>query len=138
MQQIVVGFVDVPTARQVGQEAVALASQLGTKLHVVTAIDDDTSTVLVVGGDQWEVSEVSAAESVIHEFMRSLPNEVDYTVAVLEGKPSDVLITEAERLDADLIVVGNVRMHGPGRLLGSVGSGVAHHAPCSVYIVKTT
>jgi nucleotide-binding universal stress UspA family protein len=49
-----------------------------------------------------------------------------------------VLVAEAKRLDADLIVVGNVRMQGPGRLLGSVGSGVAHHAPCNVLIVKST
>jgi nucleotide-binding universal stress UspA family protein len=36
-----------------------------------------------------------------------------------------------------LIVVGNVRMQGLGRVLGSVGSDVLHQAPCSVLIVKT-
>ena len=43
----------------------------------------------------------------------------------------------AELVDADLIVVGNVRMQGLGRVLGSVGNDVAHSAPCSVLIVKT-
>ena len=38
---------------------------------------------------------------------------------------------------ADLIVVGNVRMQGFGRVLGSVGNDVLSHAPCSVLIVKT-
>ena len=54
------------------------------------------------------------------------------------GKPTEVLIGEAERLGASLIVVGNRRMQGLGRVLGSVANSVAHNAPCDVYIVKTT
>ena len=45
--------------------------------------------------------------------------------------------TEAERLEADVIVVGNRRMQGVSRLLGSVANEVAHNAPCDVLIVKT-
>jgi len=29
-------------------------------------------------------------------------------------------------------------MTGIGRVLGSIANDVAHHAPCSVYIAKTT
>jgi nucleotide-binding universal stress UspA family protein len=36
-----------------------------------------------------------------------------------------------------MIVVGNRRMHGIGRVLGSVANSVAHNAPCDVYIAKT-
>ena len=53
------------------------------------------------------------------------------------GKPQEVLVAEAERLNATLIVVGNVGMKGLGRVLGSVATSVAHAAPCDVYIVKT-
>jgi nucleotide-binding universal stress UspA family protein len=48
-----------------------------------------------------------------------------------------MLVDEAARLNADLIVVGNVRMQGPSRVLGSVGSHVLRHAPCDVLVVKT-
>ena len=41
------------------------------------------------------------------------------------------------RLEAEVIVVGNRRMQGVGRLLGSVANEVAHNAPCDVLIVKT-
>ena len=54
------------------------------------------------------------------------------------GKPADLLIAEAKRLEATVIAVGNRRMQGAGRLLGSVANSIAHHAPCDVYIVKTT
>ena len=45
----------------------------------------------------------------------------------------------AEETNADLIVVGNKGMTGAKRfLLGSVPNKVSHHAPCGVYIVRTT
>ena len=37
-----------------------------------------------------------------------------------------------------MIVVGNVHMQGAARVLGSIASDVAHHAPCSVLIAKAT
>lgn len=56
---------------------------------------------------------------------------------VLSGSPKQVLVDEAERWSADLIVVGS---HGLTRwnrmLLGSVSQAVATHAPCSVEIVR--
>jgi len=54
------------------------------------------------------------------------------------GRPHEALIEEAKRYDDVLIVVGNRRMQGAGRMLGSVANSVAHSAPCDVYVVKTT
>jgi nucleotide-binding universal stress UspA family protein len=57
--------------------------------------------------------------------------------AVIEGEPKVVIIEEAERWGADLIVVG-CHGYGPVKrfLLGSVSLAVAVHAPCSVEIVR--
>jgi nucleotide-binding universal stress UspA family protein len=56
---------------------------------------------------------------------------------VLEGHPAEVILAEAERWRADLVVVGS---HGFGpvtrRVLGSVSQAVALHAGCSVEIVR--
>ena len=49
-----------------------------------------------------------------------------------------MILAEAEKVSADLIVVGSKRMTGIARVLGSVANDVAHHAPCSVYVAKTT
>jgi nucleotide-binding universal stress UspA family protein len=53
------------------------------------------------------------------------------------GPSKQVILEEAERWGADLIVVGS---HGYGfwdrLLLGSVSQAVASHAPCSVEIVR--
>lgn len=56
---------------------------------------------------------------------------------LLEGRPKDVILDEAERWSADLIVLGS---HGRGiirrLLLGSVSLAVVLNAPCSVEIVR--
>jgi nucleotide-binding universal stress UspA family protein len=56
---------------------------------------------------------------------------------VLEGPPKRLILEEAERWGADLIVLGT-HGHGPaGRfLLGSVAHAVVLHAPCSVEVVR--
>jgi nucleotide-binding universal stress UspA family protein len=137
MKQIVVGFLDVDTAHKALRQAAELAHRLDAKLHVVTAIESPNVEVVTSGGDRWVLSDFDRAQQAIDDFMATVSPAPRYTVAVVEGKPAEVLIAEAERLDADLIVVGNVRMQGPGRILGSVGNHVAHHAPCSVLISKT-
>lgn len=62
---------------------------------------------------------------------------VSVTTSVLEGDPAEAILDEAERWDADLIVVGS---HGYGRLkrrlLGSVSQELALHARCSLEIVR--
>lgn len=137
IRQMVVGFADVETAREATRQAAELAARLGAALHVVSAVEDNEMVSLRVGSDLFDLSETERGEGLISDLMSSLGIEVDYTVGIFEGSPAEILVAEAQRLEADLIVVGNVRMQGLGRLLGSVGSHVVHHAPCSVLIVKT-
>jgi nucleotide-binding universal stress UspA family protein len=59
------------------------------------------------------------------------------TSQVVEGFPKEVILREAERWGADLIVVGSHGYRGLTRLwLGSVSHAVASHAKCSVMIVR--
>lgn len=138
MQPLVVGFVNTDTAQQALRQAADLARGLGAPLHVVTALDDPTVEEFDAHGESFHIDDYRAAEDIVHAFLQTIGDAPDYTVAVLAGKPADALLAEAERLDAAMIIVGNVRMQGPGRFLGSVGSKVVHHAPCNVLIVRTT
>ena len=67
----------------------------------------------------------------------AVANTLQIEAAVVEGDPKVVIIEEAERWRADLIVVG-CHGYGPVKrfLLGSVSLAVAMHAPCSVEIVR--
>jgi nucleotide-binding universal stress UspA family protein len=57
--------------------------------------------------------------------------------AVREGDARPVIVDEARKWSADLIVLGSHGYTGLKRLLlGSVASSVVSHAPCSVEIVR--
>ena len=57
--------------------------------------------------------------------------------AMVSGDPRSVLVEEARRWKADLVVVGSHGRSGLKRMvLGSVAEHVVRQAPCSVLIVK--
>lgn len=137
MRTIVVGIGGGETAKEAGRQAVQLAAALGATVHFVTVVEEDEAAIVCAGNDVWEIHSIDAARASVQRFVDSLGVDIEFEVVAAEGDPAKVLISEAERIGADLIVVGNVRMQGLGRLLGSVGNHVAHHAPCNVLIVKT-
>lgn len=135
---VLVGVDASETAYQAAEVARDLALALDTPLVVISAFDSDHHEVIRSGNDEFVVSATSDAEKVarsIAEKLRTTDLEVTYMVA--RGKPADILINEAARLNARLIVVGNRRMRGIGRVLGSVAASVAHNALCDVYIANT-
>ncbi|CAM0907719.1 unnamed protein product [Alopecurus aequalis] len=78
------------------------------------------------------------ADEVIEKARRLCEaNSVQVVVEVMEGKPRYVLCNAVDKHGADLLVVGS---HGYGAIkrafLGSVSDYCAHHAHCSVMIVK--
>jgi nucleotide-binding universal stress UspA family protein len=135
---IVVGVDGSATALKAAHTARDLATSLGATLHVVSAFDSDRTEFYGSGSDKWIVSDAGNAEKVaktVAEGLRTANTDVTYAAA--RGKPAEALIDEAERTGAQMIVVGNRRMRGIGRVLGSVANSVAHNAPCDVYIAKT-
>lgn len=133
----VVGISDAETSQVAARHALVLAAATGATVHFVTAIDHDEVTVIPMGSDEFVFDSIESARVSVERFVDSLGTDVPFTVEAAEGAPAKALISVAERVGADLIVVGNVRMQGVGRVLGSVGNDVLRNAPCSVLIVKT-
>jgi nucleotide-binding universal stress UspA family protein len=79
----------------------------------------------------------AAATENAATILRKINPQLSVTTAVIEGSPKVVILEEAEKFGANLIVVGS---HGHGAvagfLLGSVSQAVALHAKCSVEIVR--
>jgi nucleotide-binding universal stress UspA family protein len=137
IKHIVVGVTENETSQHAARTALEYAEATGATLHIVTAVRHSENEVIELGGDRWEFSTLDQAQSNVNRFVDSLNTSVPHNVLALSGDPAEVLVSEAERIGADLIVVGNVRMQGPSRVLGSVGSHVLRHAPCDVLVVKT-
>lgn len=134
---IVVGVDSSETASKAAECARDLAIALGASLHVVTAFESERAEVIGRGTDQIVISEADSAERVAKKLAGSGGQALTVTFSAARGKPAEALIKEATRLDATMIVVGNKRMRGIGRVLGSVANSVAHNAPCDVYIANT-
>ena len=118
----------------------------GSEALVVIATDPITSMALAYGppfgifgprpavpGDETAHAR-HIAESVAKELRRSGLSAVP---VVEPGDPKSVLLREAERFDADCIVVGAKGHSRVERfLLGSVSSAVAARASCTVEVVR--
>ena len=135
---IVVGVDASETALKAAEQAARLAAALGARLDIVSAFDRNEVEVVEIGSERWVIGSAEDALQTATNVAAQLRSIVtDVEVAAGDGKPADVLIEHARRVEAQTIVIGNRRMQGIGRVLGSVANTIAHHAPCDVYIVKT-
>ncbi len=137
MVGVVVGVDESETALGAAQRAAALASAVGEPLHLVMAMKPGSSEVIQSGNDRYFVDWVSRARGVLTDIARQI-GAPEATKAIGGSDPAKAICAEAARLDASLIVVGNRRVQGVKRLLGSVATEVLRHAPCDVLVVETT
>lgn len=79
----------------------------------------------------------SVMETAVAELSATLRPQVEVKGKCVAGSPQRVILDEAEKWQADLIVVGS---HGypawERLLLGSVSQAVVSHAKCSVEVVR--
>jgi nucleotide-binding universal stress UspA family protein len=138
MSTYVVGVDGSDTAATAAARAGDLATATGATVHVVCAFVGKGTTTLGVGSDVFTFSDLSMAEQVAEQqAARYKSHGVSATYAAVSGKPATVILGEAERVNAELIVVGNRRMQGVQRVLGAGANEIVHHAPCDVLVVKT-
>jgi nucleotide-binding universal stress UspA family protein len=85
----------------------------------------------------WQSSACFPLEKALAQFDTVADAPLAVESEILHGNPKKVILDEAEKWGADLIVLGAHGMSGIERLLlGSVSQAVALHAQCSVEIVR--
>jgi len=96
--------------------------------------------LIIVSGYEMEHTPREQAVRVIEDAKeRARVLRIEAETECHGGEPADVVLTAADRRDADLIVVGNRGMGKAKRFrLGSVPERVATYAPCDVLIMDTT
>ena len=145
-ESIIVGTDGSESASRAVRAAAALGTPGATRLHVVCVAKPSKLQGLAAAENvptaalgTWEDAAKDSLDTVL-ERAASVARDAGLTVETHTGygNPAEVLCDFAERVHADVIVVGNRGMQGPRRfVLGSVPNHVSHHAPCSVYIVNT-
>lgn len=155
---ILTGVNGSETAQRAAEKAASLATALQAELHVLSAFTvDQTEATRKVNDNYGPIAAYAptAINDAVKELTLRYANDAEHTAATAaatlrtkfpdlkittraaEGSPASALVTEAERVQADTIVVGNKRVQGVARLLGSVARTVASEAPCDLHIVNT-
>jgi len=130
-----------PHAAEVVAYAVALADRLDARLHVLHSI-----AWPLIGAE----IPVTISSAALAEIMAQARSELEQltsahagripaeAIEVQSGDPRTNIIATAERLGADLIVMGTHGRRGVARMwLGSVAEQVARVAPCPVLLVRS-
>lgn len=116
----------------------------GSVMRAITVIEPLVGMTAWAGGplggyslevdQQIEQSRAAALDAVV-ERLRAPGGSVDGRL--VRGRPASVIVDEARRFDADLVIVGS-RGHGAiaSLVLGSVSGEVVDHAPCPVLVAR--
>jgi len=127
---------------EAGQFAIELARSYGLELYALHVIDETALESLA------RLSRESVDE-LRNELRQEGQNYLNYLAErasaagvkleqlIEEGTPHRVIVEVAERIGADLIVIGKVGRRGPRRILiGSVTERVLASAPCPVLVMR--
>jgi nucleotide-binding universal stress UspA family protein len=139
--RIVVGTDGTDRSLIAVDHAARLAAVCAAELHVVAAVAPSDGQQRPPSSMRQVIAELTdasakAAAKIGHDASKR------HGVRVVEhphvGEPVSVLMAVAEKVDADLIVVGNKSMAGQvRRFTGSVPSRLAHHSSRPLLIVHT-
>jgi nucleotide-binding universal stress UspA family protein len=126
------------TAALAERHALALARQTGARIEAVYVLDRHAAFQLgIYGSTALDELQKDGRRALGGFAQRAHQAGVEAVTHLLEGRPGPTIIREAERLNADLLVVGS---HGQGALadmfLGSVSLYVVHHSHTPVCIVR--
>ncbi len=120
------------------KKAKALADEFGAELYLVHAIEHMSSYGaaygVAAGADIEEMLLENASDSM--KKLGSELNLADNHQVIKVGPARTIILEEADRIGADLIVVGSHGRHGIRLLLGSTANAVLHGAACDVLAVR--
>jgi nucleotide-binding universal stress UspA family protein len=145
-RSIVVGTDGSATATEAVRRAQGLASAFSADLHVVSAYRPPAMVLATTAEPgfmsgaiiDWEIAAGDDVRDLLEGLARQLTGTgASVTTHAVPGNPAVAILSVAEAVSADLIVVGNRGMQGSRRLLGSVPNHISHHASCDVLVVDT-
>ncbi|MGN0062996.1 MAG: universal stress protein [Nocardioides sp.] len=138
--KIVVGVDNSITAAAAADRAATLAAALGAELHVVSAFGKQEVETVEIGHETFVISSADEARQLTESLAARLHlahPELTVVTSGLEGRAATAITDHAESIGASLIVIGNKRVQGPSRVLGSIATAILHKAHCDVYVAHT-
>jgi nucleotide-binding universal stress UspA family protein len=128
---------DVETSRPALDRAVTLAESSGGTLRVIYVRSLVPTSFMEFVPPHFDTAQQGEAEKRLAALVQGirLPKDRVSSVVTLGGVYHDVL-QEADKIGADLIVVGSHRPTTATYLIGSNAANIVRHARCSVLVVR--
>lgn len=127
-----------PTSAKCVYVAAELAKQFGATLHILTVVPDIGYAVVAQyfpADAEAKIAEDAAAQ--LSDYVeKNLPSGMTAHEMVAQGPVYDEILSVAEEIKADLIVIGAHRPDLRDYLLGPNASRVVRHASASVFVVR--
>lgn len=118
----------------------ALAAATGATIHLLHAflIPVEPARLALTVSQQYVAQFVAESKTQLQDLSaKCCPGATLGPLLVESGDPREVILDEAKRLSADLIVMGTHGRRGISRaLIGSVAESVMRTAHCSVLVVR--
>ena len=142
--KILLAIDDSPYSKTAANEVARRPWPRGTTVRILNAVERFVPPAAELwydaSGDLEEAREQvkKRAKKLVARVAKNLrENGLTVETAVSDGDPRTVIIDEAKKWNADLIVVGSHGRTGLTRLLlGSVAQAIVAHGPCSIEVVR--
>ena len=118
--------------------AVEYCSAFGATLHVMTVVPEFGSPMVAqYFASDYEEKMMAGANEALHAFVKDrVPDTVKVQHIVAEGTIYKAIIEMAEKIGADLIIMGSHRPELQDYLLGPNAARVVRHSGKSVLVVR--
>ena len=139
MKKILVAHDGSKVSDKALKKAVELSVVLGSSLTVLSVIPELYLTELPDPERQRIMEALTDETKAAMEKIRSSLSgkSVDAKTIIRQGHAAEKILETAQKMKADLIVVGSHGRHGARKfLIGSVSSRVVDHSSCPVLVVK--
>ncbi len=128
----------IAEAKKALQVAIDEARRSGAKLTVMTVAPGFGMPIVATFFDEQAVKK--ALKEVARHLRRymddSIPNDIKTDAIVMEGNPAELILKQANKTKADLIIIASHNSQIENLLLGSCAAKVVRHSKCTVTVVK--
>lgn len=119
------------------EKAVAIAKQFAAKLSVLHVIELPASIQLAQGLGFTELANPSKEDAKTVLSLLCEPFKIPAKQQFIEiGSVKEYILSKAQELNCQLIIMGNHSVHGIHTFLGSTANAVVHHATCDVLTLR--
>lgn len=126
------------SAHRVAEVAFRLARDNGSKLTLINVIPDFGMSIVGSYFSSEQTKKMVDEERVRFQQWaeQEVPEDLEYELIVIKGHIYDNILKSADRIDADLIVLGSHKPDLEDYLLGPNAARVVRHAKQSVFVVR--